>query len=215
MPRKQSHHAKVAAHHAKVAELQEAADAEQVRLREAETALAAAKTKLERAEDAITVAYADGDDAAATRERKNLDATLRSMRDLELRKAAAHVRVERAVHDRDQYERQHARDLLVEIEPEAVALANDCNKWEAEGPALRSRWVDIVNRTNRLVALADGAARYDCPSDQFPFAAAIEEMRAKTDTVMPYVPHWSGTRFRQDENQRRRSLKEARKERVA
>jgi hypothetical protein len=206
MPRRQSHHAELA-------ELQQAADAEQLKLRDAEQAFAAVNAKLAQAEDAITEAYANEDDATATQHRKNLDALLRSKRDLELRKAAAHVRVERAEHNRDQYERQHARDLLEEIEPEAIALARDSNKWKAEGDVLRSRWIDITNRTNELVALAGGASRYDCPSDQFPFASAIEEMRVKTDTVMPYVPHWSGTRFRQDENERRLSLRETRKDR--
>jgi hypothetical protein len=113
---------------------------------------------------------------------------------------AAELRLEAAEQKADEFARERARQLLAELEAEAVAIADDSNRWAAQAAELKRRWNAHQRRTDELVGLIPGASpRYDCPPSEYPLASVFKELE-RCEEVRPYVPHWTGLAQREQLN---------------
>jgi hypothetical protein len=196
--------------HAQLDQLQEQATAERVKARNLEVQLEAAKVEIEDASRAVTDAYAAEDAKLAQQRRKQLEAAEAKVIDLGHQVTAAAQRVERAQRQLDEFQRDHARDLLDEREQPARTVAAELTASVHETLRRASAYVAEREMQDRLVAKVPGATpRVDWPAAAHPWERQLNNLQravADVSEVPPPLPSWWGLDHRRTEDAKARRL---------
>jgi hypothetical protein len=207
MPRKQSAHAELD-------QLRQAAATERVKQRELEVQKDAAKVKVESAGASITEAYAAEDRRLVAKCRKDLDAAKAEVLDLEHRVAAAGLRIDRAQAEAENFQAEHARELLDEKEPEARTLAENLTRAVHEAVQLHRGYREMRTDIDSLVAAVPGAtSRADGPDPSHAWEdhlRALERAIQENPEVPPPLPEGAGLKHRQEQDKANRLEREKR-----
>ena len=169
---------------AKLAEHGEAVGASNRRAREAELALTRVTGEIKRLTDAITNAYADGDErraAAASTERAGLDA---SLREHEERLEGARRAVAKAETDRGLYAVEHVDGLIGEREPDARAVAAACEEAVEQLAQTQAAWNAVEAEVAALLRLA-GRDAGTLPTFPATLATLVRDARRAGDLRVP------------------------------
>jgi len=151
--------------HAELDELRQQATAERVKARNLEAQLEAAKVEVEDASRTVTDAYAAEDAKLAQQRRMQLEAAEAKVIDLGHQVTAAAQRVERARRQLDEFQRDHAGDLLAEREQPARVVAAELTADVHKALRSASAYIAERERQDRLVASVPGATpRVDGPA---------------------------------------------------
>lgn len=210
-PRKQSAHAELD-------ELRQAAAGERVKQRELGLQLDAAKLEVEQASASIADGYAVEDQRAVTAARKTEEAAVAKVRELQHRANGAELRVDRAQQALDEFQRDHARDLLAEREDTARTVAAELTRSVRETVRLARAYVAERQTVDRLVATVPGATpRADGPAAAHPWESqlkALERAVMEVPELEPPLPRWQGLGHRQAEDSGARRLQLQRKRKL-
>jgi hypothetical protein len=204
--------------HAELDELRQQAATERVKARELEAEEHAARAEIAAAADAVVRAYADQNDAAAKKATLRRDKAERAASDLADRQAAARVRIDRAERAVSSYEREHARELIAELEP-AATEATDALRHHATGLIeAHRRWHDTSQQITRLLGHVPHASpAVDAPRDHAlaDGVRAVRNALRAGDEIRSPLPHWAGLRDHEIEQKTRRLVLLRRKRKLA
>jgi hypothetical protein len=203
--------------HAQLDELRQAAAGERMKQRELEAQLQGARVEVEQASAAIADGYAAEDQKAVAAAGEAEDAAVAKVKDLQHRLNGAEVRVERAQRALDEFQRDHARDLLAEREEAARAITDDLSASVRETVRLSRAYIAERQAVDQLVAAVPGATpRADGPPATHPWERQLKDLeRALTETpeLPPPLPRWQGLGNRKAEDSTARRLQLQRRKR--
>lgn len=132
-------------------------------------------------------AYAEDDERKVTAlQKKAANANARAL-ELEERRAGAELAASRAQAEHDRYRAQHVHDLLAEVEPDAVAVAQAV---EEAAHALVAAWAElgqVDGRINTLIRGLDGFMHARTPTNNA-YAQLELAVRRTLDAGPPQPP---------------------------
>jgi hypothetical protein len=137
--------------------------------------------------------------------------------DLQHRVDAARLRVGRAQQQLDEFQRQHARGLLHEREPNARTVAAELTASVHATLKLAKAYVAERQAQDQLLAAVPGATpRADGPTSTHPWESQLKDLEpavAEVPDCPPPLPRWRGLdqRTQQDPIGRREKLRRKRK----
>jgi hypothetical protein len=182
--------------HAQLDELRQAAAGERVKQRDIEAQVQAARAEVEQASAAIADGYAAEDQKAVVAARETEEAAVAKVKELQHRLDGADLRVERAQRALDDFQRDHARDLLNEQEQATRAVAADLTASVHETLRLARAYVAERQAVDQLVAHVPGATpRADGPPATHPWERELRDLEravAETPELPPPLPRWQG-----------------------
>ena len=191
--------------HARLDELRKAAAQERVRRRELEGELKATNRRVEEANDAVTQGYASDDERAVTAACKEQAGALASARELKDRISGATLRVQRADRAVDQFETEHAHELLHELEdttrettaPQLTRSVHETVGWFRQYLADRQAIQEAVRR------IAPGAGAANGPPSSFPWEAVLKDLERavrETSEAPAPLPRWLNREWRMEQD---------------
>jgi hypothetical protein len=190
--------------HAELDELRQHAAAERVKQRYLATQFEAAKREVENAAAAVTEAYAAEDDKLVVQRRDELQAAEAEVLDLQHRADAAGLRVERAQAAADSFQREHARDLLDELEAKAHEATANLTRHGTEVVRANRAYLTLRTEIDRLVAGVAGAtSRADGPEPSHPWERQLRDLERavrETPEIPAPLPRWAGLKHREEQD---------------
>lgn len=184
------------AHHERLAELSETERTERQAHRSLERELADAKAAAAGLREQLVSALADQDQAAVKRLGASRTKQEQSIDTLALRVDAAEQRADRAASVRADYQRDHADDLIAELEPDAIAAGAELVECARALIDADQRWRAVAQQTDsHLVAHPRAQPATDGPPSTHGLEAAVRACRdgLSSPPVVP-VPRWHGLR---------------------
>jgi chromosome segregation ATPase len=173
-----------------------------------------AAADLAHARDAVVTAYADNKAAGikkATAARDKAEARVAELAD---RQDAARIRVERAQDAAQAYEAEHARDLIAELEPDALEAVEALQRHAAELVAADRRWNNVSSEVSRLSRHISGTAPRHNARGEHKLTPIISAIRKAGGDLESPMPHWLGDRDHEKEQRNRLRISQRRRKRV-
>ena len=197
--------------HPQLEELQSAAAAENVAVREAATAVQHAEAELEGLSTLVVAAYVDGDEARASKHRATVTGAEDKLADLRLRLEAQTQRASAASAAAAAFRAANAEQLITELKPQGEIITVALRDALTQVVALDARWTDHAHRVNRLVAAAPGASPLldGAPADH-PLTAIVRQLRRALGNgaqIPAPEPRWAGRRQRADDDRTHRLVR--------
>lgn len=199
--------------HAELDQLRQQAVAERVKARDVEGQLEAAGEAVDRARTQAVEALAAEDATAVATARETTDKAGAQVRELHEQVDAAGLRVLRAQHAVDAFEREHAPRLLDEQVADAERITSHMNS--AVSDTLQSHRALLASRQemDRIISAGGGEPRSDGPEAQHPWEAALNTL-ARTVQQHPKLeapaPRWLGKAARTKRDRVHRLLQDQR-----
>jgi transcriptional regulator len=191
--------------HAQLDELRQLAATERKKARDVKSALEAATVRVGEADRAVTAAYALEDAKLAVQRRMELEAAEAEVVDLQRRVDAAGLRVHHAQQQLDEFQREHAHDLLDERAADARQVALELTRAGHEVIRLHRAYLALRMDIDALVGHLPGATpRNDGPPPEHPWEAqlgALERVVRETPEVPALTPTWAGLEHRKQQDE--------------
>jgi hypothetical protein len=191
--------------HAQLDELRQDVANEGMRARDVESALEAAKAKVDEADRAVTAAYAMEDDKLAAQRRKQFEAAEMETVELQRRVDAAGLRVQHAQRQLDEFQCEHAHDLLDERATDARQLALELTRAGHEVIRLHRAYSSLRKDIDALVGHVPGASpRTDGPPASYAWEPQLRDLERairEAPEVPALSPRWAGLAHRKQQDE--------------
>ena len=205
MPRKTSAH--------ELEQLRQRAAAERVKAREVESRLKAAEETVDQARTQVVEALATDDATAVATARKNGEQAGAQVRDLHEQVVAAGLRVLRAQHAVDAFEREHAPRLLDEQVGDAERITRHLNSAVNDALQLHRALVAARQEMDRTISAGGGEPRADGAAPVHEWEKALNELGrvvAQHPQLDTPRPRWLGRAASEERDRIHQSLQSQR-----